>query len=40
MLRSDDAVAQAVAVEMDLVNGEHLEGLGLHNINTSQRKTK
>ena len=40
MLRSDDAVAQAVAVEMDLVNGEHLEGLRLQNINTSQRKTK
>ena len=40
MLRSDDAVAQAVALEMDLVNGEHLEGLRLHNINTSQRKTK
>lgn len=40
MLRSDDAVAQAVAVEMDLVNGEHLKGLQLHNINTSQRKTK
>ena len=36
MLKSDDSLAQAVAFEIDPVNGEHLERLRLHNINTSQ----
>ena len=40
MLKSDDSLAQAVAVEIDPVNGDCLERLRLHNINTSQRKTE
>ena len=38
MLLSNDKISEVVAPEIDPVNGERLEGLKLHDIQTNKRK--